>query len=54
MNHQPKGSMCANCKHKDQNCKHLAFEYMPKMVTTVVDGEETTIVRCTEFKRGEK
>lgn len=48
MNHQPKGSMCAACKHRDGPCDHLKFSEMP-VCNTLPDG--TKVVICREFER---
>lgn len=48
INHQPKGSMCAACKHKMRDCSKLPFSDMP--VRLKYDGVK--IFKCKEFKRG--
>ena len=50
MKHQPKGGMCAACKHRDRKCGHLPFERMPPMQRWP-DG--LVIVRCTDYQRRE-
>lgn len=45
---QPKGSMCASCKHADRNCSHLAFNSM-RPTKKYSDG--TVAVICTEHER---
>lgn len=44
---QPKGGMCAACKHKHEDCSDLPFTTMPKL-STADDG--VVIVRCTWFE----
>jgi hypothetical protein len=50
MTYQPKGSMCANCKKKSDDCSKLPFDKMRKFAQ---DGD-VVIVICTEFIKGEK
>lgn len=51
MEHIPKGSMCAACKHRTDECLH-AFSEMPVLtVYAEEDGTVVNIVRCTEFVR---
>lgn len=45
--YQPKGSMCAACKHKHRDCSKLPFSEMPVMLKH--DGVK--IVNCKEFER---
>lgn len=45
---QPKGSMCASCKHADRNCSHLEFSNM-RPAKKYSDGVVAVI--CTEFER---
>ena len=33
LTHQPKGSMCMNCKNKKNNCSALPFNKMPVIET---------------------
>lgn len=47
---RPKGSMCANCTHKDETC-NLDFASMPKISR---DADGWDVVRCTRFERAEK
>lgn len=49
--YQPKGSMCANCKHVDENCSDLNFIDMP--VIEKMEGILLSIytVKCTNFER---
>lgn len=47
-NHVPKGSMCAACQHRGQNCAHLPFHEMPVM-NRLPDG--AAVVKCSEFVR---
>jgi hypothetical protein len=49
--YQPKGSICATCKHKTSNCSHLDFLKMKVIAVVELDGDSLKIVRCTEFKR---
>lgn len=53
MNYQPKGSMCASCKDRDKDCSALEFNNMLGLISTDVDGKKTTIVRCSEYQKGE-
>jgi len=46
----PKGSMCAVCNNKDNNCSHLDFKSMQVIEKT----KEYNIVRCTFFTTGKK
>lgn len=48
MTYQPKGSMCAACLHKHQDCSHLPFDKMMPISKSTDLG--CVIVRCTEFK----
>lgn len=48
MTHQPKGSMCAACQHRGQNCAHLPFHEMP-VKERLPNG--TRVVICREFVR---
>lgn len=45
---QPKGSMCASCKHSARDCSSLPFSYM-RPVKRYPDG--TVSVICTGFER---
>lgn len=49
----PKGGMCPSCKRKDDNCSGLDFRAMPHLIVKHEDGEALTIVRCTEFEKGD-
>jgi hypothetical protein len=49
----PKGGMCASCKRKDDNCSGLDFRAMPHLIVKYEEGEALTIVRCTEFEKGD-
>ena len=49
MIHQPKGSMCAVCQHKYQDCSHLPFDTMNPISKST--DLERVIVKCTEFKK---
>jgi len=44
---QPKGSMCAGCTKRDENCSGLDFESMPIISIELAE----IIVRCTEYQR---
>ena len=46
--HQPKGGMCATCKHRHRKCDHLSFESMP-VIKRWPDG--LLIVKCTSWER---
>lgn len=50
MNYQPKGSQCANCKHKHKDCSNLEFHKMRKYST---DGN-VTVVLCNKFASDKK
>lgn len=45
--HQPKGGMCAACKHKNKDCSDLPFSEMKP----IEKCSEAIIVKCTEFKK---
>jgi len=47
MTYQPKGGMCAACRHRLEDCSKLPFNTMPIMSKS--DG--VAVVRCTEFKQ---
>ncbi|WP_157731435.1 hypothetical protein [Azotobacter chroococcum] len=47
MTHQPKGGMCAACRHALSNCSALPFASMPELKR----AGQTVIVRCTQFQR---
>lgn len=47
MTYQPKGSMCANCTKKSQDCSKLDFSKMRPIELY----HDVYIVRCSEFKR---
>jgi len=47
MTHQPKGGMCAACRHALRNCSTLPFASMPVLER----AGQTVIVRCTDFQR---
>lgn len=47
MTYQPKGSMCANCTKKNEDCSKLDFSKM----RPIEMYHDVYIVRCTEFKR---
>ena len=47
-NYQPKGSMCATCRHRDSNCAALPFESMP-VYRRQSDG--SVVVICSEFQK---
>lgn len=46
----PKGSMCAVCKHKSDNCGRLEFKKMPLLGNFALGK----VVKCTEFERCKK
>lgn len=45
---QPKGSMCASCRHADHNCSHLAFSNMRPAKKYSVG---VMAVICTELEK---
>ncbi|TKD40309.1 hypothetical protein [Azotobacter chroococcum] len=45
--HQPKGGMCAACRHALRDCSSLPFSSMPVLAR----DDQTVIVRCTQFQR---
>lgn len=45
--YQPKGSMCAACKHKMRDCSKLPFADMP----VILKHDGVKIVKCKEFER---
>lgn len=47
MTFQPKGSMCAVCRHKQQDCSTIPFEMMKPI--EVITATNTTIVKCSFF-----
>lgn len=48
----PKGSMCAACQHKFEDCSHLEFHKMKVITTTTAsNGVGLSLVKCTEFKK---
>ena len=49
---QPKGSMCACCAFKYNDCSGLDFCAMLPIMKVIKDEDGTTmIVKCSEFKR---
>jgi hypothetical protein len=51
MEHIPKGSMCAACRYRTEECPYN-FSSMPVLtVYAEEDGTVVNIVRCTEFVR---
>jgi hypothetical protein len=50
MTYQPKGGMCAACRHRLEDCSALPFSAMPAMTTT----DDAIIVRCTEFENANR
>ena len=49
MNYQPKGSQCANCKKKLDDCSKLDFSKM--RAWGEIPHEKTVIVICSKFTR---
>ena len=49
-NYQPKGSQCANCKKKLEDCSKLEFH---KMRLYSTDGK-VAVVLCSEFSSDKK
>ena len=47
MEYQPKGGMCATCRHRDDDCSGLPFKDMQKIAKGDNDG--VVIVRCTKY-----
>jgi len=45
--YQPKGSMCASCQHRREDCSRLPFERM-RVVESINHGA-VQIVRCSEY-----
>jgi hypothetical protein len=45
---QPKGSMCATCRHRDSNCAGLPFHDMP---VHRHQPNGTVVVICSEFQK---
>lgn len=50
IDHQPKGSMCANCDHVHRKCDHLNFSTIPT-ISRNPSSKVVVIVRCTDWKR---
>lgn len=48
MIYQPKGSMCATCRHALRDCSALPFNAMP---TEKRLNDVATSVICTEYER---
>jgi hypothetical protein len=46
--YQPKGGMCATCKHKLKDCSAFNFSEMPKLKAI---SDNVIIVRCISFDR---
>lgn len=49
--YQPRGSMCAACKHRNGPCSQLPFHDMP-VCNVLPNG--TKVVICSQFDRREK
>lgn len=51
--YQPKGSMCAVCRHNRHDCSSLPFNEMPQLEAVKRDRGNcvVVVVRCTKFKR---
>lgn len=47
MNYQPKGSQCANCQRKLDDCSKLDFSKMRKYEAS----GSVTVVICSQFKK---
>lgn len=52
MQYQPKGGMCATCKHKHRDCSHLKFDKMPVIDYSAL--QKIKIVACREYERSAK
>lgn len=50
--YQPKGQMCANCKHKHRDCSHLEFDKMPVIEYSALQGIK--VVACRQYDRAVK
>jgi hypothetical protein len=48
LNHQPKGSLCINCKNRKNDCSSLPFSSMPVIETV----GEIKIVYCKFYNKG--
>lgn len=46
--HRPKGSMCASCKHRLENCSKLPFK---KMQAIGKDNDGVVVIKCSEFNK---
>lgn len=51
--HQPKGSMCANCEHVLRSCDHLDFKSMPT-ISQKPSRNGVVIVKCTGWQKRDK
>lgn len=51
MRYQPKGGMCATCRHFNRGCSHLPFSTMPVIDSYIDEDGVAYIVRCKEFER---
>jgi len=47
LTHQPKGSMCMNCKNNKQDCSELPFNTMPVIET----WNNIKIVACKNYDK---
>lgn len=52
--YQPKGRLCATCKHAQRDCSELEFDLMPVLSKQTIDGKPVNIVKCLEHERGKK
>jgi hypothetical protein len=50
LHYQPKGGMCAQCKHILRDCSHLKFSTMP-VIGIYKNKAATKIVKCTDYKK---
>ena len=51
--YQPRGSMCAECQHRDRDCSGLPFSDMPVLEMGRGAGDRIyAAVRCTEYVKG--
>lgn len=45
--YQPKGSMCANCKNRFEDCSGLDFKSMP----VIAEYKGSAVVICRDFEK---
>lgn len=51
--HQPKGGMCATCRHASRDCSGLDFMAMPT-ISRKPSADGVLIVRCTDFSKSRR